>query len=162
MWRRSQSHPWRLHIKNKHVVEHPPSVLAGWTWTRRRDLFVVLLPLLLSILRLSFHRFLTTYITPLRREIFIIRARGLQPPNCVLRFLTGIDVAKHCVKMCGRVFVYDHEWACENRHVWTHGILMQTLLNGSLPAWPCQDCRPHGEHSPVLMRKKLHFWGPWV
>lgn len=35
-----------------------------------------------------------------------------------------------CVKMCGWVFVYDHEWGygCENRHAWIQSVLMETVV----------------------------------
>lgn len=40
--------------------------------------------------------------------MFIFRARGLQPSNCILLIPQAPDVAKQCVNLRGRVFVYDH------------------------------------------------------
>lgn len=49
-----------------------------------------------------------TYVTMLGGEMFIFRARGLQPSNCILLIPQAPDVANQCVNLCGRVFVYDH------------------------------------------------------
>ncbi len=50
----------------------------------RERVHVILLPVLCVITSLSSHSFLRTYITMLRREMFIFRAQDLQPSDCIL------------------------------------------------------------------------------
>lgn len=100
----------KSHVANMMNVTSASQACCMWSWPYKPKNWEQKIHLsfycLFYVLFCAYHPnpFLTTYITMLRREMFIIKAWGLYP-----LIPWAPDVAKQCVNVCGRVFVYDHE-----------------------------------------------------